>query len=104
LLGDNTQFGYQLMSPPVPLRPSTTYLFRVRYTTEEGRVCAGILTGDQQRWVVPPDGATVEFRFDSNQLDAARVVIANCHVADSGYPRSRITLSGGSYGVIAAPQ
>lgn len=100
--GDNTQFGYQLMSPPVPIRPSTTYLFRVRYTTEEGRVCAGILAGDQQRWIVPPDGATVEFRFDSNQIDAVRVVIANCYAADSGNPRSRISVSGGSYGVLTA--
>lgn len=99
--GDNTQSGYQLMSPPIPVRPNASYLVRVRYDTIEGRVCAGILTGDQQRWVVPPDGATVELAFNSGAVDAVRVVMANCFAVDSGNPVSRFRVAGGSYAILA---
>lgn len=99
--GDATQYGYQLMTPPIAVRPGSTYLLRVKIDVQEGRVCAGVLTGDQQRWVVPPDGATAEFQFNAATLDAVRVVIANCYIVDSGNPNSRFRVSGGSYGRLA---
>jgi hypothetical protein len=98
--GDTTQFGYQLMSPPIAVRPDSHYLLRVRFEVNEGRVCAGVLTGNQQRWVVPPDGATAEQAFDTGPVDQIRVVLANCFVADAGNPRSAFTLTGGSYAML----
>lgn len=95
-VGDATQLGYQLVSPPIPVRPNVTHLVRVKFESIEGQVCAGILTGDQQRWLVPPDGATVEFAFDPGTVDAVRVVIANCYAIDGANPVSRFRLAGGS--------
>lgn len=98
--GDRTQFGYQLVSPPIPVRAESTYLMRVKFEVDDGRVCAGILSGDQQRWIVPPDGATVEFLFRSGAMDSVRVVLANCYVLDTGNPKSRFRAIGGSYATL----
>lgn len=101
--GDDSQFGYQIMSPVVPVMPGARHLLRLRFDVLEGRVCAGVLSGDQQRWLVAPDGTSVEYAFDTGELDAVRVVIANCYGYDAGNPRSRFRLSGGSLGVVIAP-
>lgn len=104
LAGDNTQFGYQVMSPVVPVTPGTHYLLRLRFETIEGRVCAGVLSANQQRWLAAPDGTTAEYAFDTGDLDGIRVVIANCYGSDSGNPQSRFRLMGGSFGVLTAPK
>lgn len=101
VVGDQTQYGYQMMSPPIPLQAGATYLFRVKFEAETGRVCAGILSGDQQRWVVPPDGATVEFSLPAVTVPDVRVVIANCYIVDSGNPNSKFRLAGGSFALLA---
>lgn len=99
-VGDATQLGYQLVSPPIPVRPNVTHLIRVKFEAIEGRVCAGILTGDQQRWLVPPDGATVEFLVQPGPVDAVRVVLANCYAIDGANPVSRFRLAGGSFAAL----
>jgi hypothetical protein len=99
--GDATQYGYQLMTPPIAVSPGSTYLMRVKLDVQEGRVCAGVLSGDQQRWVVPPDGGTVELQFNSATLDAVRLVVANCYLAESN-PVTKFRVAGGSYARLAA--
>jgi hypothetical protein len=101
ITGDKTQYGYQIMSPPIPVKAGASYLFRVKFETEEGRVCAGILSGDQQRWIVPPDGATVELPLNAVTVPDIRVVLANCYIVDSGNPNSKFHLIGGSYALLA---
>lgn len=101
--GDATQYGYQLMSPRIAVAPSTEYLVRLRFDVREGRVCGGVLAGDQQRWLVPPDGTTVEYRFDSGPHDAVYIVLANCNPTDLGNARSRFRLLGGSYAALEGP-
>jgi hypothetical protein len=103
IAGDSTQFGYQVMSPVVPVTAHTRYLLRLRFETVDGRICAGVLSGDQQRWLVAPDGTSVEYAFDSGDLDGIRVVLANCYGSESGNPRSRFKLIGGSFGIVSAP-
>ena len=102
--GDSTQFGYQVMSPVVPVTPGTRYLLRLRFETVEGRVCAGVLSGNQQRWLAAPNGTSAEYAFDSGDLDGIRVVIANCYGYDAGNPRSRFKLTGGSFGILSTPK
>lgn len=102
VVGDNTQFGYQLMTQPIPVQPGLSYIFRVTYEPIEGRVCVGILSGDQQRWVVPPDGSSVEFAFTAN-LDAVRVIVANCNLSDNANPITRVRVMGGTYAVVTLP-
>ena len=100
--GDATQIGYQMLSPVIPVQPATRHLLRVRFEVRQGRVCAGVLTGDQQRWVVPADGTTVEYAFDSGDLNGVRVVLTNCYIQDLGNPRSKFRLDGGSYAAVVA--
>jgi hypothetical protein len=95
--GDSTMGGYQIMSPPIAVKPGRSYIFRVKFESISGRVCAGLLTGDQQRWVVPPDGDSVEYPFNSTGIDAVRVVIANCNISDLGNPVAKFRLIGGSF-------
>jgi hypothetical protein len=102
VVGDNTQLGYQIMTPPVPVQPGLSYIFRVKYEPIEGRVCVGILSGDQQRWVIPPDGTSVEFAFMAN-LDAVRVIMANCNLSDNANPITRVRVIGGSYAAVSVP-
>lgn len=97
LEGDATQYGYQLESPLIALRPGESYLVRLRYEVLAGRVCAGILSGDRSRWVVAPDGTTPELAFDAGTMAAVTVVLANCHPYDLSNPRTRLKLLGGSY-------
>jgi len=104
MVGDDTQFGYQLMSPPFPVAPNTKHLVRLRFEVIEGRVCGGVLSGDQQRWLVPPDGTTAEYVFDSAAVDAVRVVVANCYRFEGKNPRSRFRIFGGSYAALAPPK
>ena len=99
--GDSSLNGYQVMSPPVPVKPNLRYAIRVRFDVLDGRVCGGVLGGS--RWLVAPDGSAAEYQFDSGTLEEIRVVLANCNVSDSGNPVSRLRLFGGSYGIIVAP-
>lgn len=101
--GDNSQFGYQLLSPPVPIDPARTYVVRLKFEATEGRVCAGILSGDQQRWLVPPDNATVEYAFAAGGVDAFRAVIANCNLSENDNPRTRVRVVGGSFAIMMDP-
>lgn len=98
--GDATMGGYQIMSPPIVVKPARSYIFRVKFESISGRVCVGVLTGDQQGWVVPPDGDSVEYPFESAAIDSVRVVMANCNISDLGNPTTKFRLMGGSYGVL----
>lgn len=98
--GDKSLGGYQIMSPPIAVKPSRSYILRIKFEMMSGRVCVGLLTGDQQRWVVPPDGDSVEYPFDSTGIDTVRIVMANCNVSDLGNPNSQFKVTGGSYGVL----
>ena len=100
ITGDATQYGYQIMSPPIPVKAGANYLFRVKFEVEQGRVCAGILSGDQQRWLVPPDGVSVELPLNAATVPDVRVVLANCYIVDSGNPSSRFRVAGGWYAML----
>lgn len=102
LQGDDSQSGYQLMSPSLTLEANTDYLVRVKVETREGRVCAGVLSADQQRWLAAPSVSAPESSVRSAQPIAVRVVIANCNDQKDHNVRSRIRLLGGSYAAIAA--
>jgi hypothetical protein len=101
--GDATRSGYQIMSPPVGVRPNTRYIVRVKFDLLAGDVCGGILSGDQATWLVAPIAGNAEYAFDSGARDGIRVVLANCNAAEDGNPRSHFKLFGGSFGIISAP-
>ncbi len=101
--GDATRSGYQIVSPVVPVRRNTRYLVRVSYDVISGEVCGGVLSANQATWVVPPNGASIEYAFDSGALDGIRVALANCNAAEDGNLRSHFKLFGGSFAILATP-
>jgi hypothetical protein len=103
IVGDNTQFGYQLMTPSIPIESGRSYLVRIKFEMIDGRVCVGILSGDQKKWLVAPDGGTVEYAFNAEGVDAFRVILANCNLSDLDNPRTRFRVIGGSYAIVVPP-
>jgi hypothetical protein len=102
MIGDATQAGYQMMSPPFAIRPGTHYIVRVRFESRAGQVCAGVLSADQQRWLVPPSVFAPEASFDSGTDTSVRAVLANCNPQADGNPSSDLRLQGGSFAALAA--
>lgn len=70
--------GYQLESPPIPVPPRKKMLFRLGGKMESGRVCFGILTANQLRWLLDPDGTQPEYSLYTGENRAVRFVIADC--------------------------
>ena len=100
VLGDDTQMGYQLTSPPVPVTPHRTLLVRVSGTIGQGRVCLGALDESQQRWVVPAALTSQEIVVDTADNRHITIVFANCMPATPTPVRSRFTLESVSYGEV----
>lgn len=98
--GNNSAFGYQLVSPPIEVTPGAEVSVRLPLTPGVGRVCTGILNQERSTWLVRPmDGADVH-RFASGPNANVFVVVANCQppgtttatrfaVAEGGYTPGR---------------
>jgi hypothetical protein len=96
--GDDSRFGYQLMSPDVPVAANARVQMRVNLSVAQGRVCVGALNRTQQRWLVTPDELRLhDFRADST--GGIRVVVTNCGPASGPTTRSRFVVSSAEYAV-----
>jgi hypothetical protein len=95
--GNNTAFGYQLMSPPIDVRAHDTLVVRVYGAVEQGRVCVGILEGSQQHWLVAPDWRRSDFVADTGANTRVFIVFANCRQPADGTPASRFAVQSVSY-------
>lgn len=74
--GDNTQYGYQLVSQPVAVQPESRYVLLTDLTVISGRVAVGVLDETGQ-WLVPPNNARGSIDFSSNGNRSVTIVIAN---------------------------
>jgi len=99
--GDDTQMGYQLTSPPIPVLPHHTMLVRVRGVIEQGSVCLGALDEFQKAWVTPADSSPQEIAIDTANNRSVTIVFANCMSASPAPVPTRFTLESVSYGVLA---
>jgi hypothetical protein len=94
--GNDTQWGYQLLSPPVEVRRHGTISLHVAYSVERGRACVGVLDARERTWLVTPNQLSSDYQFESGDNERVRVVIANCNAALSGQ-RSRFVVSSAAY-------
>jgi hypothetical protein len=77
ITGDQSPFGYQLISPPVRVEPRTEMEVRLPVTPIKGRVAVGILDQGQTRWlaqVATPGGS---LRFNTQNNERIFVVVSN---------------------------
>ncbi len=74
--GDNTDFGYQLISSPIPVLKNTKVEVNLSLFTKSGNIALGILTGDQKKWLVSPQRTTTA-STNTGDNETIVLVIAN---------------------------
>jgi hypothetical protein len=97
--GNNSQLGYQITSPSIPIQPHTQILVRLHSKIEQGKVCIGVLNHNAQEWIISPTILNEEYKFDSKNNQAMFVVLANCNPTNTGNARSRFILYDGAYSI-----
>jgi hypothetical protein len=78
--GDDSDFGYQVMSPPVAVPPDQTLIVQVESAIDAGQVCFGILDGAQQRWLLAPETQRTQYKVNTLRNTRVWFVFANCEV------------------------
>jgi hypothetical protein len=89
--GNDSSFGYQIVSPPVPVRPHARVTVRLPVAMDQGTVGVGVLD-EAGNWVVPAATLQAEYRFDAGSARAVRLVVANVN-REPGSPRKRSRFS-----------
>ena len=90
--GDNTPFGYQLMSPPKIVIPYRPYRFRLPIQLHDGRIGVGVLNGRGDKWLLAPITLSDEYMFDTGLNFRVIFVIANNHPTSYDISPSRFTI------------
>jgi hypothetical protein len=96
--GDASAFGYQYSSPPIRVRRQNRVTVRMPVRVEQGRVCSGVLNGDESGWLVHPDASRESLQFSIDATQGFRVVLANCN-GDQNATASRFVVWPASYRV-----
>lgn len=92
VVGNSLPSGYQLMSPPLDVRPNRVVAVQIVGSVTSGEMCVGVLDGAQQRWLlspVPPDAGLLAETQDFSQI---RIVFSNC-----AHPPGEFTVRSISY-------
>ena len=95
--GDGTQYGYQMMTDLITVRPHTRVGLHVELAVANGRVCVGALDRTQQQWIVPADRPAIDLTFDAGSGGGFYVLVANCNAAVEGNEASRFRMISASY-------
>jgi hypothetical protein len=98
--GNDSRFGYQLMSPELRTPAGGRVLLRFQQRIDQGRVCVGVLNRTQQHWLVTPDQARTEYELFADDSGGIRVVFANCGPANGAVVPSRFVVSSADYAVV----
>jgi hypothetical protein len=77
--GDDTPFGYQIVSPIVHAARLDTLTVRIKVAVDRGNVCGGVLDGAGAHWLVAPEAIRDEMKFTADDSGGFRLVFANCN-------------------------
>ena len=92
VVGDTSEQGYQVQSPPVAAIPGATVTLFTEFSGEAGKLCVGALDESGNRWLANGGDPARDFSFvvkDSNQF---RVVFYNCNPSATGNAPSRFRI------------
>jgi hypothetical protein len=95
--GDDTRYGYQLLSPPIAIGPNRNAVVRLDFTVERGEVCTGILNESKTKWILVAAERKNELHFNSGSAASVRVAFANCNYSAQPPARSLFTLRNAAY-------
>jgi hypothetical protein len=95
--GNASQFGYQIVSPPITVASGRQVSMKLDYRVQNGNVCTGVLNERQTEWLVAATRATTEFSFQSRRNNRIHIVFANCNPSPHGNDASEFEVFAGSY-------
>jgi hypothetical protein len=93
--GDASTDGYQIVSGAMAASSGDAISVALDVDIQQGRVCTGVLNGQQQAWILPPDALRSRLSFRMDRGERFFVVVANCNPAP-GAP-SRFMVRSASY-------
>lgn len=96
VVGNSSDGGYQLSSPPIPVPANHRLLVRVQGTMEKGRACLGILSQSQQ-WLLAPAPDRGELSVDTGDNRVVTLVFINCGLASGAEEPSIFEIESVSY-------
>ncbi len=99
--GDNSPFGYQLVSPPVSVPLGTRIRLTLPMESESGRQGIGVLDAEAGSWLVAPTSGALSAEFDSGGNAQVFVAVAN-NMPGAERTRSRFVLHPGFMTVMEA--
>jgi hypothetical protein len=99
--GDETEMGYQLVSPVIEVPAQQLLLVRAKGILESGRSCLGILRGDESAWIVPAEPNRAELAVNTAANTQIKLVFANCMTA-TARAQSRFSVYEVTYGIVQA--
>ncbi len=92
--GDDSQFLYQLQSPPIPVsRFPKTYKFSLPIVVHQGNIAVGVLNSSLKNWIIPANELRDEYVFKNKFNSSVTIIIANCNLKPTGNLPSRFTIS-----------
>jgi homopolymeric O-antigen transport system ATP-binding protein len=94
VVGDDSPFGYQLVSPPVQVPPGARMHLTLPMEAESGRQGIGVLDAHAGSWLVSPTSEAMSVAFDSGDNEQVFVVVTNNMPEGEGAP-SRFVLHPG---------
>jgi hypothetical protein len=97
--GDETEMGYQLVSPVIEVPAQQLLLVRTKGINEAGRACLGILKGDETAWIVPAEPNRAELSANTASNTQIKLVFANCMTATTK-SQSRFSVYEVTYGIV----
>ena len=99
ITGDETEMGYQLVSPVIDVPAQQLLLVRTKGINEAGRACLGILKGDETAWIVPAEPNRAELAVNTAANTQIKLVFANC-MTSTTRTQSRFSVYEVTYGIV----
>jgi hypothetical protein len=93
-VGDCSRYGYQLVSPPIPIPRDGRGQIILDVASEHGQVGVGVLGFNEQRWLTPPQ-LQRKISFEGAGSREIRIVIAANNPAELDQPVRFRVRSGG---------
>ena len=91
--GDDSQFLYQLQSPPIPVSIiPKTYKFSLPIIVHQGNVAVGVLNSSLKNWIIPASELKDEYVFKNKFNRFVTIIIANYNLNPTGNFPSRFTV------------
>lgn len=95
--GDDSRFGYQLISPAIRIAPHHFYELDMPPIAIEGNVGLGVLNGKQSAWIT--NSSSGRFQFDSGMEETVFIVVYNDNAEERPTP-TKFRIKPGSFSLL----